>query len=161
MVLGGASKAGNVAKTETIEPTCCGMPIRSKSGGNRSAVDQQTHCPILTSIPVDADSPEVEFAGVKFKVCCTGCLKRWKAEPEAYLIASNLPQLKGRELPARRIDQVFCPVYRDRVVSSKDPSAQYRGVTVFFFNETARKKFLANPQRYADPIIVPQLRNAE
>ena len=76
-------------------------------------------------------------------------MKRWKAEPAAYLDPALLPQLKGMVLPARPLMQTRCPVYPDRVVSSKDPSTVYRGVTIHFFNETAKARFLADPTKYA------------
>jgi YHS domain-containing protein len=95
---------------------------------------------------------------VKIKLCCSACLKKWNADPEAYLNLQLLPQLKDMDLPKRTLEQVFCPVFPDRVVSPKDPSVEYRGVKVYLFNETARQKFLEDPAKYADPQVLPQLR---
>jgi outer membrane protein assembly factor BamB len=151
LVLGGASRAGNVAATEAIEPACCGKPLMPPAADPT----RQVFCPVMTSMPVDADAKEVEYQGVKIKLCCSSCARKWHAEPEAYLNSSILPQLKEMNLPKRKIEQVFCPVNPDRVVSSKDPSAQHEGVTVYFFSEQAKKRFLANPRAYASK-IAPQ-----
>jgi YHS domain-containing protein len=142
LVLAGASKSGNLASLEVVTPH-----VSEKSASPPK--DVQQYCPVMTSSPIDADCPVVEYNGVKIRVCCANCLKRWKAEPAAYLDAKLLPQLKGMELPARPLAQTRCPVYPDRVVSSKDPSTVYRGVTIHFFNETAKARFLADPAKYA------------
>jgi YHS domain-containing protein len=42
-------------------------------------------------------------------------------------------------------------------VSQKDPSTTYKGVKVYFFNETAKTRFEKDPERYAKPEILPQL----
>ena len=46
---------------------------------------------------------------------------------------------------------------KDRKVSSKDPSATYKGVTVYFYNDLAKQRFEKDPERYADPAVLPQL----
>ena len=153
LVLAGASKTGNLASLEVVTPKASPPPASAAKGA-------QQFCPVMTGSPVDADSPVVEYEGVKIRVCCATCLKHWKAEPAAYLDPAILPQLKRMALPARAIEQKVCPVYLDRVVSSKDPSTVYRGVTVHFFNETAKSRFLADPAKYADPVVLPQLRRA-
>lgn len=157
LALGGAGKGGNIATVEAIEPMCCVKTVST------SAVQgvKQVYCPIMTSIPVDGDSPIVDYKGVKLQVCCSSCLKKWQADPDAYVNVALLPQLKGMDLPARKIEQTFCPVYTDRVVSSKGPSVEYRGVTVYFFNETAKNRFLADPQKYASATVLPQLRGIQ
>jgi YHS domain-containing protein len=156
IVLGGASRAGNVAETEIVEPACCPTPTKA------AAIDlsKQCYCTVMTSTLVDGESREVEYQGVKIKLCCAACLRKWNADPEAYLNAELLPQLKGKTLPTRSIAQVYCPVYRDRVVSAKDPSVEYQGRTIYFFNETAKQRFLSDPEQYAKPEWLPQLKAA-
>lgn len=129
-------------------------------GGLSLAADKQVNCPIMTKDEVGSDAKVVEWKGVKIELCCDTCLKKFKAEPEAYLLPELLPQLKGKELPKRKIEQVYCPVYRDKVVSSKDVSTQYKGVTVYFWNATAKKKFEAEPEKYASAAVLPQLKSA-
>ena len=157
LVLGGASKGGNIAASEAIEPACC-PPAAVKTPAQPGT---QTMCPVMTQVTVEAESKEVEYKGVKIKLCCSTCIKKWNADPEAYLDVAILPQLKGVELPKRTLAQVNCPVYTDRVVSAKDPSAEYKGKTIYFFNQSAKKRFLANPEQYADPKVLPQLAGAQ
>lgn len=151
--LGGtSSKTGNLARVELIEPACCAPKTIAKLNPG-----VQNFCPIMTTTPIDDEGREVEYNGVKIKLCCATCVKKFKAEPEAYLNVALLPQLKDMKLPERKIAQKFCPVYTDRVVSSKDPSAEYKGATVYFFNETAKARFLANPEPFVNAAILPQL----
>jgi YHS domain-containing protein len=86
-------------------------------------------------------------------------MKKFRAEPEAYLLPELLPQLAGKTLPKRKIEQVFCPVTKTHVVSSKDASSTYKGATVYFWNAAAKKKFDAAPDQYADPKLLPQLKD--
>jgi N-acetylneuraminic acid mutarotase len=154
--VGGASKQGNVTLSEGIEPACCGEPANKvvvKSG-------EQAYCPIMTKVTVGEESRIIEYQGMKIKLCCATCEKKWKADPEAYLDVKLLPQLAGKELPKRKIEQVYCPVYRDRVVSEKDPYVMYKGVKVFLFNKSAVKKFESDPEQYLDQTILPQLKSA-
>jgi YHS domain-containing protein len=90
--------------------------------------------------------------------CCETCLGKWKNKPQAYLIQDHLPQFASEKLPARDIQQVYCPVYKDRVVSSTDPFVMYQGKKVYLFNQSAVRKWQADPEKYADPAILPQLR---
>lgn len=126
-------------------------------GGDKPA--KQTACPLMTDEEVGKDAEEVEWKGVKIKLCCGLCVKKFEAEPEAYLLPELLPQLKGKELPKRKIEQVYCPVTKTKVVSSKDPSSTYKGATVYFWNAAAKKKFDAEPDKYADPKLLPQLKS--
>ncbi|WP_246523214.1 hypothetical protein [Gemmata palustris] len=126
----------------------------------KAAPAKQVNCPIMTKDEIGDDAKTVEWKGVKIQLCCDTCLKKFKAEPEAYLLPELLPQLKGKELPKRKIEQVYCPVYRDKVVNSKDESTEYKGVKVYFWNATAKKKFEADPEKFADAAILPQLKNA-
>lgn len=122
---------------------------------------KQEMCPIMTGEAVDADSPVVEWKGVKIKMCCDTCVAKFKTDPEAYLNAEVVPQLAGKTLPKRTIAQTYDPVNKTNVVSAKDPSAEYKGQTIYFFNAASKKKFLADPAKYADPKILPQLKDAK
>lgn len=153
LAIGGASKQGNVALTEAVEPAANGTSpskVEAKEG-------EQVYCPIMTTITVGPESTTVEYQGVKIKICCATCAKKFKADPEAYLIPSLLPQLAGKELPKRKLEQLYCPVYRDRIVSEKDPFVMYKGVKVYVFNQSAKKKFESDPEQYVDAKILPQL----
>jgi YHS domain-containing protein len=128
------------------------------SGKADDAPKVQKYCPVMTTDEIDPkESEAVEWKGIKVYVCCGTCATRFKRDPAAYLDAKLLPQVAGRELPRRDIEQVFCPVYPDRKVSSKDPFVLYKGVKVYVFNDLAKKRFEKEPERFADPKVLPQL----
>lgn len=119
----------------------------------------QKFCPVMTTDEIDPKAAaKVEYKGVTVYLCCDTCVARWKREPSAYLDPKIVPGLAGKELPKREIEQVFCPVLRDRKVSSKDVSTTYKGVKVYFFTDVARQRFEKDPERYADEDILPQLK---
>ncbi|AWM42336.1 hypothetical protein C1280_21660 [Gemmata obscuriglobus] len=142
--------------------TACVVLALSASGrtDDPKPAGKQVFCPVMTKDEI-TDPVYVDWKGVKIGLCCDTCVSKFKAEPEAYLLPDLLPQLKGKELPKRKIEQIHCPVNRDKVVSSKDPSVEYKGVKVYFWNATAKKKFEADPAKYADPAVLPQLKNAK
>ena len=118
----------------------------------------QKFCPIMTTDEIDPEaSPAVEYKGVKIFLCCDQCMNKFKRDPAAYLDPKLIPGLVGVELPKRDIEQMYCPVLKDRKVSSKDPSITYKGVKVYFYSDLALKRFEKDPERYADPKILPQL----
>ncbi len=118
----------------------------------------QKFCPVMTKDEVDLkESKFVEYKGVKVYLCCDTCVSKFKRDPAAYLDPKFVPALAGMELPKRGIEQQYCPVYRDKKVSEKDPSVTYKGVKVYFYNITAKERFDKDPARYADEAILPQL----
>ncbi|HSQ55810.1 MAG TPA: hypothetical protein VLM40_08685 [Gemmata sp.] len=118
----------------------------------------QKFCPVMTTDEIDPEkSTTVMYEGVKIFLCCDACVAKFRREPTAYLDPKIIPGLAGMKLPKREIEQVFCPVLRDRKVSSKDPSTTYKGVKIYFYNDIARQRFEKEPERYADPAILPQL----
>jgi YHS domain-containing protein len=118
----------------------------------------QKFCPVMTTDEIDPDSsPTVEYKGVKIFLCCDQCVARYKRDPAAYLDAKLVPALATVKLPKRDIEQVYCPVLKERKVSSKDPSITYKGVKVYFYSDLARQRFEKDPERFTDPKILPQL----
>ena len=119
---------------------------------------KQKFCSIMTTDEIDPDNAKtVTYEGVKILLCCDTCVAKFKREPSAYLDAKLVPALEGKKLPKREIEQVYCPVLKERKVSSKDPSTMYKGVKVYFFNDVAKQRFEKDPARYADPKVLPQL----
>ncbi|HEY3787806.1 MAG TPA: hypothetical protein VGL71_03080 [Urbifossiella sp.] len=119
---------------------------------------KQKFCPVMTTDEIDPDnSKTVDYKGVKIYLCCDTCVAKFRREPSAYLDAKLIPALAGQELPKRLIEQVYCPVLKERKVSSKDPTTTYKGVKIYFYNEVARQRFEKDPSRYADPKVLPQL----
>lgn len=122
------------------------------------APKEQKFCPVMTKDEIDPkESKWVDYKGVKVYLCCDTCVAKYKRDPAAYLDPKFVPALAGMELPKRGIEQAFCPVYRDKKVSEKDPSATYKGVKVYFYNATAKERFEKDPERYADAAVLPQL----
>jgi YHS domain-containing protein len=118
----------------------------------------QRFCPVMTTDEIDSNaSATVDYKGVKIFLCCDACVTKFKRDPAAYLDPKIIPGLAGLELPKRDIEQMYCPVLKDRKVSSKDPSATYKGVKIYFYSDLARQRFEKDPERYADPKILPQL----
>jgi YHS domain-containing protein/N-acetylneuraminic acid mutarotase len=118
----------------------------------------QKFCPVMTTDEIDLKaSKTVDYKGVKIYFCCDQCIGKFNRDPAAYLDAKIIPGLAGMELPKRDIEQVYCPVLKDRKVSSKDPSTTYKGVKIYFYDDISRQRFEKDPERYADPAILPQL----
>jgi uncharacterized GH25 family protein/YHS domain-containing protein len=117
----------------------------------------QVFCPVMTNVEIDEDASVVTYKGQDVLLCCSKCVKKWKKDPEAYLLPEILPQLTNLDLPERVLEQVYCPVFPTRVVSDKDPFVMYKGAKVYLFNKTAVRRWNDNPEKYADSKLLPQL----
>jgi YHS domain-containing protein len=151
--IAGASPDGNRRTVELLElrdgaATLLEASAPRGAGARPAAATVQRRCPIMRSDFLDGETHAVGYQGVEVLLCCETCEEKWFAEPEAYLDPAVLPQLAGLALPPRKIEQIYCPVYRDRVVSSLDPSLEHGGRTLYFFSESARKRFTADPAQY-------------
>jgi len=132
--------------------------VASTTVGSKQPKGQQKYCPVMTKDEIDPKaSSTVTWNGVKIYVCCDTCAAKFKRDPAAYLDPKIIPALAGKELPKRNIEQQYCPVYTDRKISEKDPFVMYKGVKVYVFNEIAKTRFEKDPERFADPKILPQL----
>lgn len=152
-IAGAAGPSGPHASIELVKLT---GPAHSTAP---AATGTQKYCPVMTEDEIDPkESSVVEYKGVKIYLCCDQCVGKFRRDPAAYLDPKIIPGLAGMELPKRDIEQVFCPVLKDRKVSSKDPSITYKGVKIYFYNDLARQRFEKDPERYADPAILPQLK---
>ncbi len=146
-----AGQMREVAKTEAVVDATAAVEAGQK------------FCPIMTDEPVDAFSAAITYRGKTIAICCEACANRWRRNPDNYAAASQslLPQLKDETLPTRTLKQVYCPVYKSRVVSESDITVEYRGQQIKLYNETALRKWNENPERYADASLLPQLAAAE
>ena len=122
-----------------------------------ATVADQTHCPVMTTRKVSERSNTVEWNGVTIRVCCKKCASRFKREPTAYLDVAFIPQLGNMTLPKRATEQVWCPVTKNRKVAPGDPSVTYKGKKVLLFDARALKRWKKDPEKYADPKLLPQL----
>lgn len=130
-------------------------------GQQKVPPEVQKFCPVMTREEIDPEtSPRVVYEGVSIYLCCDQCVNKFRRDPPAYLDPEIVPALRRKKLPPRGLEQIYCPVLRDRKVSSKDPFTIYKGVKIYFYNELARQRFEKDPERYADPKILPQLEKA-
>jgi YHS domain-containing protein len=153
IAIAGAGPNGSYASIELVKLTGVAPTVAPATPG------AQKFCPVMTEDEIDPKaSATIDYKGVKIYLCCDQCVGKFKRDPAAYLDPKIIPGLAGMELPKRDIEQVFCPVLKDRKVSSKDPSTTYKGVKIYFYNDLARQRFEKDPERYADPAILPQLK---
>jgi len=174
LIVGGAMRGVNLDLIETLatdgktaggaqDPADQAKPAAARSAAAEPVGPVLTPtvanlvCPIMPNVEVGSEPDLVEFNGIQIGLCCSTCVRKFKADPAAYLLPEYLPQLAGQTVPTRSIKQVYCPVYKDRVVSEKDPSVTYQGKTIYLFNRQAVTKWEANPGQYADPKLLPQL----
>ena len=123
--------------------------------------ERQHRCPVVPGELVSRRGPVVRYRGIKVFLSSQAAVDKWNRSPAAYSDPRILPQLKGLTLPERPIEQVYCPVYRDRKVSHFDPSVVHNGKTVYFYDELARRKWLADTERYLNLDWLPQLRGPD
>ena len=156
LAVAGAGPKGSHATLEVV------LPLRSAPATPPASGTVQRFCPVMTSDEVTPqDAYTVEYQGVKVLLCCNACVGKFNRDPAAYLDPVLLPQLADKTLPKRTLEQVYCPVYRDRKVSSRDSFVSYNGTKVYVFNEIARQRFEKNPEKYADPEVLPQLKKTK
>ena len=156
IAIGGASMKGPLASLEVVK-------LSFKPGGKTGAAvppaNEQKFCPVMTTDEVAAkDSHAVAYKGVTVLLCCDQCVGKFRRDPAAYLDPKFIPALAGMDLPTRGTDQEFCPVFKIRKISTKDPSVIYKGVKIYVYNDIAKLRFEKDPERYADPAILPQLK---
>lgn len=132
----------------------------TKSAGKSAkhpALLGQEFCPIMTDERIDTDCPVAKYKGRQVAVCCETCMDKWYGNPDAYASIANLPQLEGLEIPKRKLTQTYCPVFQNRVVTDSDPFVEYKGKRIYLFNAAAKRRWLKNPEKYADSEVLPQL----
>jgi N-acetylneuraminic acid mutarotase/YHS domain-containing protein len=117
----------------------------------------QKFCPVMTGEEIDKDSTVLDYKGKKVALCCDNCVAKFEKDPDNYANVKILPQLAGLEIPKRMIEQVYCPVNKENVISAKDVSVEFKGKTIYLFDKAAKRKWDADPEKYADAKILPQL----
>jgi N-acetylneuraminic acid mutarotase/YHS domain-containing protein len=155
MVVAIAGAGGPRGPFDSVEVVKLGAAVPMAANDDPKA---QKYCPVMTTDEIDPKaSKAVTYKGVKIYLCCDACVGKFNRDPAAYLDPKIIPALAGLDLPKRDIEQMYCPVLKDRKVSSKDPSTTYKGVKIYFYNDLARQRFEKDPERYADPKLLPQL----
>ena len=76
----------------------------------------------------------------------------WAQNPDYFAVVSvkQAPQLKAvASKEIKPMKQLLCPVYTDTRVHPKSPSMEYEGKKIYFSKDRAKKRFEANPTKYA------------
>ena len=115
------------------------------------AKDENEICPIMIEDEID-DEESSEYEGKTVYFCCTTCKKIFDKNPK-YIIkiaADSLPQFKGMEdklklSEVKLLDQKFCPMYPDSIVTPDSPSVEYKGKKIYFFKKRAVDKWEKDP----------------
>ena len=112
---------------------------------------KQTMCPLMVDDEIDLEE-FVVFKGVKVFMCCGSCKEMWDKNPEYFAVVcqEQAPQLKAvASKEIKPMKQLLCPVYTDTRVHPKSPSMEYEGKKIYFSKDRAKKRFEANPAKYA------------
>ena len=113
----------------------------------------QKLCPLMIEDEIDPEE-FVEYKGKKIYMCCGSCVKKFKKDPDYYakLTSKFIPQVDKSLLDAKIkfIEQKFCMVYPDRVISPKSYSYEHAGKKYYFWSSTAIRKFKAKPDFYIE-----------
>lgn len=134
--------------------------LLTQEASAQTKLKTQSFCPVFTQTRVYYSNDfTVRYKGVKIRLSSHEAYLRWLRAPSAYLDVELLPQLKGFTLPERELQQEYCPVYRDRKVSGKDPFVWYQGKRIYLFDTSAVARWNFHPEKYADEEFLPQLRN--
>lgn len=133
----------------------------------------------VCGMTVAEDSPHVyEYQSVRYLFCCSGCLKKFSANPEAYLTSERAPSVccsqsktdisdassQGKEESAV-VTSKGCgcgskpvsdaekttfidPVCGMTVTDLTKPHTEWQGQNYYFCNEKCLQKFIATPEAY-------------
>ena len=115
------------------------------------AAPAQKICPLMIEDEIDEEE-FVVYKGVKVYTCCGTCKKLWAQNPDYYAVVSvkQAPQLMAvSSKKFKPMKQRFCRGYTDTRVHPKSPSMEYEGKKIYFSKDRAKKRFEANPAKYA------------
>lgn len=98
-------------------------------------------CPI-TGEAVTTSAGTIDFAGVRFLMCCAGCPEEFKKDPEK---AIKAPSLKGKTFG----ESLFDPISNARITEkAAKASSDYNGIRYFFATTAEKETFDATPAKY-------------
>ncbi len=110
----------------------CSKECTTKTGDSQGIIsDSVKICPVSGEKIDGSEGEPVKFTylGKEYTFCCSGCLKKFKAEPMDYI--------KG---------ELICPVMGE--TADKNVSTVYEGVKYYFCCNPCIKKFEKEPQKY-------------
>lgn len=124
-------------------------------------------CPIMTEDESDVEA-KVSYQGKDIYFCCSPCVKQFKADPDYYVTLfqemKSVPAVQDLKVSSgvKLLEQRFCPFSDKRLVGPSSPSAEYKGVKVYFSKPGHLKTWQADPDFYAkkgiESGLLPQLK---
>lgn len=124
-------------------------------------------CPIMTEDESDVEA-KVTYEGKDIYFCCSPCVKQFKADPDYYVALfqamKSVPAVRDVKMAkeVKLLEQRFCPFSTKRLVGPSSPSAEYKGVKVYFSKPGHLKTWQADPDLYAKEGVakgtLPQLK---
>lgn len=116
------------------------------------ADDTNKICPIMVDDEIDEEE-FVSYEGKKVFFCCGTCKKSFEANPK-YIIkvaGDSLPQFKGMEeklklAEVELLEQKFCPLAPDSIITPDSPSIEYKGKKIYFFKQRSLDKWQKDPE---------------
>lgn len=106
---------------------------------------EQTICPIMVDCEIDEEEV-VEFEGTVIYMCCGSCISAWERNPIYYLkVGIDLGLIPQFEKPSdelqKKLDKVelleqrFCPLRPENVISPQSPFVDYKGKRIYFYRD--------------------------
>ncbi|MBI5404000.1 MAG: YHS domain-containing protein [Ignavibacteriae bacterium] len=120
----------------TKEKENCSSECTTKTGDSQGIVsDSVKICPVSGEKIDGSEGEPVKFTylGKEYLFCCSGCVKKFKAEPIKYIK-----------------EELNCPVMGEPI--DKNVSTIHDGVKYYFCCNPCIKKFEKEPQKYLDKL---------
>ena len=120
-----------------------------------SCLNGEETCGLMLGDELDPDE-NVVVAGKTIGFCCGNCVRRFEENVAYYIKASPTLQkmFSADEKKQLGVDEVkllsqrFCAVYKDRIVNPNSPSIEYKGEKIYFWSNTAVRRWNRDPDRY-------------
>ena len=116
-----------------------------------TSVESQKLCPLMLDEEVDGEEI-VQYKGINIEFCCGSCVKKFKKDPDYYvrLTKGLLPQIPEKLVSndIELMEQKFCLVYNDRIVTPKSYKHTHNGKDFYFWSNSAIRTFSQKPEYY-------------
>lgn len=125
----------------TLLTTCLTLHTQqTKTTQTLPSIGNRMICPVMKKeIEINNKTPNIEFEGKRYYLCCDKAVEIFKKEPQRYSSNSDLPI--GNKL--------ICPVMkREFTPTSKSPKIEYKGKIYYFCCEGCIDEFKKEPEKY-------------
>ena len=112
-------------------------------------------CPLMIGEENDPEET-VTIEGKTLDFCCGSCVSKFE-ENKAYYIKVSKTLYDKFTQPEREklgvdkvklLEQRRCPIYNERIINPNSPTAEYKGVTIYFWSSSAVRRWTRDPDRY-------------